>query len=79
LICWIASGGGGGDGDRTSGGGGVGGGIGDSRTVPRDIASHCGGHEKGRLAATLGGVMIGVNVEQRAAATPMRTSARVFA
>ena len=67
------------------GGGGVGGGIGDSSStagMARSTGSHCGGNATGWLASTSllatlgGGVMCGMDAAQKAAARPMRTSAR---
>ena len=70
--------GGGGLGDGGGGDGDGGGGDGDARST----GSHCGGHALGwlfstSLLATLGFVMCGLMMAaQKAAATPMRTSAR---
>ena len=69
----MASGGGEGEADRTSGGGGVGGGIGDSTAV-RNTGSHCGGHEKGWLASTLSGVMVGAGRMDAAAPALLRST-----
>ena len=49
--------------------------------MARSTGSHCGGHATGcsasaNLLATLGLVKCGMTAAQKAAATPMRTSAR---
>ena len=63
--------------------GGAGGdeGFGEGEALAKSTGSHCGGTATGWLAsatlfATLGLVMCGVKAAQKAAATPMRTSAR---
>ena len=73
--------GGGSEGVGDEGGAGGDEGFGEGEALAKSTGSHCGGTATGWLAsatlfATLGLVMCGVKAAQKAAATPMRTSAR---